>query len=261
MFRPFIHKKKLENKSFAENLDVRLRHKYHHHRCALLMGRARSSISVKPLRSTPCAPPTSRGPRVITAEQARSIFVARQKIPARNLAARLALQHKISSKAIRDIWSLRTWTHVTKPHWTRADQDRFERKKDQQPDAERGKPWESMVSEEAFETSAGREGRQNQVAARRQDKAQERQDCSDASEASTAGSERALEQTVLGEAGGECTGGDDGPDSDWSEDAFACFEKAVADFDGDLYELGSQPFAAGYDPVPRLDAYHHSKST
>jgi len=43
-----------------------------------------------------------------------------------------------------------------------------------------------------------------------------------------------------------------GPDSDWSEDAFACFEKAVADFDGVLHELSSQPFAAGYDPIPKM---------
>ena len=53
-----------------------------------------------------------RGPCVITAEQARSIFVARRNIGARHLASRLAPEVGISSKAIRDIWSLRTWTHL-----------------------------------------------------------------------------------------------------------------------------------------------------
>ena len=70
----------------------------------------------------------SRGPCVITAEQARLIFLARQHHRARDLAARLAGQVGISSKAIRDIWTLRTWTQVTRAHWTPADHDRYTRK-------------------------------------------------------------------------------------------------------------------------------------
>jgi hypothetical protein len=263
---------------------------------------------------------TSRGPCVITAEQARSIFIARQKFGARDLAARLAPEVGISSKAIRDIWSLRTWTHATRPHWTTADQEKFDRKQAQ---AQCRKP--SLLSGEAlpnrvelgqqtenenarasnasFECAPsscellerGHEAQKRNVVSRRHDM----RHCSartssptrtepthpasacqapahrsggsvngDASEASTAGkedncaevrsgdggSERALKQKSCGEDDGEYTGGGDGQDSDWSEDAFVCFEKAVADFDGVLHELGSQAFAAGYDPIPKLDA-------
>jgi len=85
-----------------------------------------SSLESQPSASTSKA---SRGPCVISAEQARFIFLARQqKLCARNLAARIAPQVGISSKAVRDIWSLRTWTHVTRAHWTPADHDRYTRK-------------------------------------------------------------------------------------------------------------------------------------
>ena len=75
----------------------------------------------------------------------------------------------------------------------------------------------------------------------------------DASEASTMGREghcgevghvpglNAGSQGAWVEAG-ERKSRADGPDSDWSEDAFACFERAVADFDVVLHEIGSQPF-------------------
>lgn len=70
----------------------------------------------------------SRGPSVISADEAREIFLARQRASARDLAARLAPQFGITAKAIRDIWSLRTWTHITKPYWTRADCSKFVQK-------------------------------------------------------------------------------------------------------------------------------------
>ena len=71
----------------------------------------------------------STGPCVISAEQALSIFLlARQHHCALHLAARLDPQVGISGKAIQDIWSLRTWTHVTRAHWTSADHDRYTRK-------------------------------------------------------------------------------------------------------------------------------------
>ena len=247
------------------------------------------SAGAPPPLSTSVA--TSRGPCVITADQARSIFMARQKCGGRTLAARLAPEMGISSKAIRDIWSLRTWTHATRPLWTRADHDNFERKQDKQQaqakrrttSHERGQQTEnaraSKVSYAIFEgageeASAGPE-RHDQMVSRRHD----RQRCSartsspaqahhpsgsvsDASEASTAAREGHCAEVVTAyersesalEKRGECKGGGDGQDSDWSEDAFACFEKAMADFDDVFYESGSQPFAAGYDPIPQLDA-------
>ena len=87
---------------------------------------AKQVLAVGMSRSTSKA---SRGPCVISAEQALSIFLlARQHHRARHLAARLAPQVGISGKAIRDIWSLRTWTHVTRAHWTPADLDRYTKK-------------------------------------------------------------------------------------------------------------------------------------
>ena len=94
--------------------------------CQSSMSVAGSTFDSQPATSTSRA---SRGPCVISAEQARLIFLARQQpFGARNLAARIAPQVGISSKAIRDIWSLRTWTHVTRAHWTPADHDRYTRK-------------------------------------------------------------------------------------------------------------------------------------
>jgi hypothetical protein len=211
---------------------------------------------------------TSRGPCVITAEQARSIFVARRNIGARHLASRLAPEVGISSKAIRDIWSLRTWSHVTRPYWTQADHDKFERKHDkQQAQANCSKPSQSTPLEAALPTLAklgqqteNKNARAFECAASMLDGASDastagrEMHCFEAGHVPAhAGSQRALEKTARWEAG-ECQVGGDGPDSDWSEDAFACFEKAMSDFDGVLHELGSQPFAAGYDPIPKLVA-------
>ena len=42
-----------------------------------------------------------------------------------SLAAQLAAEFGITSKAVRDIWNLRTWTWTTMPYWTQADHDQF----------------------------------------------------------------------------------------------------------------------------------------
>ena len=42
-----------------------------------------------------------------------------------SLAAQLAAEFGITSKAVRDIWNLRTWTWTTLPYWTQADHDDF----------------------------------------------------------------------------------------------------------------------------------------
>lgn len=41
------------------------------------------------------------------------------------LSAELAEKHGITSKAVRDVWKLRTWAWVTMPHWTQDDIDTF----------------------------------------------------------------------------------------------------------------------------------------
>ena len=41
------------------------------------------------------------------------------------LSAVLAEKHGITSKAVRDVWKLRTWAWVTMPYWTQDDIDTF----------------------------------------------------------------------------------------------------------------------------------------
>lgn len=45
------------------------------------------------------------------------------------LAMRLAEKFGITAKAVRDIWSLRSWAATTRPHWTPEDHDKFMKKK------------------------------------------------------------------------------------------------------------------------------------
>ena len=42
-----------------------------------------------------------------------------------SLSSKLAAEFGITSKAVRDIWNLRTWTWKTMPYWTQADHDQF----------------------------------------------------------------------------------------------------------------------------------------
>ncbi len=58
--------------------------------------------------------------------QAIQIFEAKADREVRDtLAASVATQFGITSKAVRDIWKLRTWVQTTKPYWTQADHDDF----------------------------------------------------------------------------------------------------------------------------------------
>ena len=63
----------------------------------------------------------------LTAEEALRLFQARvQRTGKRsNLAAQLAQDAGVSPRTVRDIWSLRTWTQITSPHWSPADCKRF----------------------------------------------------------------------------------------------------------------------------------------
>ena len=58
--------------------------------------------------------------------QATIIFRAKANHEKRDsLSAELAAEFGITSKAVRDIWNLRTWTWTTLPYWTQADHDDF----------------------------------------------------------------------------------------------------------------------------------------
>jgi len=56
----------------------------------------------------------------LTADQAILIFNQRRTKTSRT-AALLAEEYGISSKAIRDIWTLKSWAAETRPHWSKID--------------------------------------------------------------------------------------------------------------------------------------------
>lgn len=67
-----------------------------------------------------------RGVCTISAQDVVTIFVARQsRIPRDGLATRLAEEFGVTAKAVRDIWTLRTWVPVTEQHWSAADYAQF----------------------------------------------------------------------------------------------------------------------------------------
>jgi len=45
------------------------------------------------------------------------------------LTDRLSKEFGITTKAVRDIWNLRTWARETRPHWTPLDEETFSKKK------------------------------------------------------------------------------------------------------------------------------------
>jgi len=62
----------------------------------------------------------------ITKEVAVNIFLAKKTARRKQdrLAMRLAAEHGITAKAVRDIWSLRTWRRETEQYWTDDDRER-----------------------------------------------------------------------------------------------------------------------------------------
>ena len=56
-----------------------------------------------------------------TLNEAAAAFIFQQKLLRPHdpsLSARLAHQFSVTAKTVRDIWTLRTWTHATMPYWT-----------------------------------------------------------------------------------------------------------------------------------------------
>ncbi len=64
---------------------------------------------------------------LLTAEKALRLFQARAQRKGKRggLADELAQEEGVSSRTVRDIWNLRTWTEVTRPQWSPADYKRF----------------------------------------------------------------------------------------------------------------------------------------
>ena len=68
----------------------------------------------------------------ISARTATFIYMAKHENNPRRgdrLAARLSEKFGITSKAVRDIWNLRTWARTTRSHWTQHDHIKFRNKK------------------------------------------------------------------------------------------------------------------------------------
>ena len=58
----------------------------------------------------------------LTIEAVTQIFLAkRTHSRQRGLTSRLARHHGVTAKAVRDIWTLRTWKAVTEPMWNDAE--------------------------------------------------------------------------------------------------------------------------------------------
>ena len=89
--------------------------------------RARPPARVRPVLVRICVTICSRAARVRTHHtQATMIFRAKaNRVKRGSLSAELVAEFGITSKAVRDIWKLRTWTWKTLPCWTQADHDDF----------------------------------------------------------------------------------------------------------------------------------------
>ena len=58
----------------------------------------------------------------LTEQDAICIYLAKaQRTPRDSTSAELAARYRITMKAVRDIWNLRTWTWKTMPYWTQKD--------------------------------------------------------------------------------------------------------------------------------------------
>ena len=64
---------------------------------------------------------------VINRDDAVAIFRAKyDRIGSRDqLSTKLSEEYKITPRAVRDIWNLRTWKHATMPFWTTKDHNHF----------------------------------------------------------------------------------------------------------------------------------------
>jgi len=69
----------------------------------------------------------------ISQEEAVIIFLAGSRHSScggrGKLSDRLSKEFGITTKAVRDIWNLRTWARATRPHWTPLDDETFTKKK------------------------------------------------------------------------------------------------------------------------------------
>jgi len=66
---------------------------------------------------TPCVRNLVMGAHALTAEAATTVFLAKRHLK-NGLLQLLATEFSISTKAVRDIWELRTWSRTTEPYWT-----------------------------------------------------------------------------------------------------------------------------------------------
>ena len=111
---------------------------YDAQRCGavVLTSSASDESYVDPTKNSLVPLDTRRGGKaagVCTISQADAIiiFVAKQQTRKTRdrLASRLAHKYGITSRAVTDIWNLRTWFGTTRPYWTELDAAHFARKR------------------------------------------------------------------------------------------------------------------------------------
>ena len=94
--------------------------------------RGSDASSDTPQCAAPAAAPefTDDSATKLDADAAIAIFLARDSGEGRDGKSKtLSEQHRITTKAVRDVWNLRTWARDTMPYWTREDEMKFLRKR------------------------------------------------------------------------------------------------------------------------------------
>jgi hypothetical protein len=82
----------------------------------------RNLTTAEALTTTTAVPPRMRN--VITKEIAVEIFKQKYK-KNRNSASVIAMHYKLTAKAVREIWTMRTWKSTTKFLWNTIDQAEY----------------------------------------------------------------------------------------------------------------------------------------
>jgi hypothetical protein len=92
---------------------------------------AANQASVDPFPQAFEAPVTQqpyiRKREILTVEAVIQIFLASRSPKQRGLTSRLAKLYRVTPKAVRDIWTLRTWRAVTEPMWSDAERQLAQR--------------------------------------------------------------------------------------------------------------------------------------
>jgi hypothetical protein len=88
-------------------------------------GATSSSLSGTPAPGEPRHPPMRRRLRLLTNDEAVAIYLAKLGPKSMKAAARLAHEFGVSAKAIRDVWTRKTWVVETMHVWSMTTSNNF----------------------------------------------------------------------------------------------------------------------------------------